>query len=711
MTTTFHNDPIDHAKPLSGNDRWAHINSAPPEAQEKVIQIILEECRAANLSIRDTAYYLAIAKRESGFNPDAANPGSTASGIAQVIEKTGNALGIGDSNRFDARTSIKAGVKYYSIIKKQTLIHYGSTQGEYEPLIYLCYHYGQYIIFEDRVTPSKPYSIAKLKESPRYKDSATVVVEATRLEKMLQGKYQLQIQLADIWGRPMPKRKVYIAVPQSTPVAAPKTVTTEPSGETTPTSTGVDAPDTQPGNPSIKIIELETNADGNLEVIQTDGFRKIVLMIPRLDFDDYSEAVSNGLICEAGNAHYPGFDVTGTDSAIPALEAGYNESIKQVPQPKSTPSVPAIEWMQSNEAKGFLQGVTFSDIANGFRDKGIADVRESSFAYLKVLDTKPEFNASSFFSGNATERKAPSPVVISSSTTGTVTSAGKNFAKAITSEAGNKQDAPLLEGTPKWMEYALAEEKKSGDQEVKWNPARPSSDSEWRKNKVDRDNASKKARELKAQLLQEKKKSEQKQDKELIKSIEEQIKEQQVATNEFDRKMLEIEGQNNNPDIIKYLNSTELKGTAAARVDETAWCASFASWCLTQAGYKPPAGSAAAGSWKNWGKELSEPRYGAITVVTRGIDSNGNPLYHVGFYTGMTTIKQKDGTEEMTIKRSDGTQTVKTVPKFKDVKRVKLLSGNFSNKIRDFAGWDEDKNSQSPTHLVTYRWPTEKERQ
>jgi putative chitinase len=44
---------------------------------------------------------LAIAHTESGFNPDAAAGTTSASGLGQFVDKTGEAYSLNDNNRWD----------------------------------------------------------------------------------------------------------------------------------------------------------------------------------------------------------------------------------------------------------------------------------------------------------------------------------------------------------------------------------------------------------------------------------------------------------------------------------------------------------------------------------------------------------------------------------------------------------------------------------
>ena len=81
-----------------------------------------------------------------------------------------------------------------------------------------------------------------------------------------------------------------------------------------------------------------------------------------------------------------------------------------------------------------------------------------------------------------------------------------------------------------------------------------------------------------------------------------------------------------NPRIVEYHQTTSLKATN----DETAWCAAFVNWCLTQVGIEGM-GSALAQDWLNWGRPVSEPIYGAVCCVYfEDFDS-----YHVGFVAGV----------------------------------------------------------------------------
>ncbi len=110
-----------------------------------------------------------------------------------------------------------------------------------------------------------------------------------------------------------------------------------------------------------------------------------------------------------------------------------------------------------------------------------------------------------------------------------------------------------------------------------------------------------------------------------------------------------------NPRILEYLESTTYDGELT---DEVKWCSAFVNWCITQAGLKGTK-SAAAASWLNWGRPLSKPRLGCITVLD----------HHVGFYAGAAGD------------------------------RFLLLGGNQHNEVNE--------TKRNPDEVMAYRWPAD----
>lgn len=106
-----YDDPIPQDGQPHGNSR--RHGDASPAVQERVINTIIAEGLKQGLSKDDIAHVLAIARIESGFNPDAAAGQSSASGVGQFIAKTGASYGLNDANRFDLATNTRALVEHY----------------------------------------------------------------------------------------------------------------------------------------------------------------------------------------------------------------------------------------------------------------------------------------------------------------------------------------------------------------------------------------------------------------------------------------------------------------------------------------------------------------------------------------------------------------------------------------------------------------------
>jgi soluble lytic murein transglycosylase-like protein len=102
MTKTFFYLPLEGGAD-SGNSRsWG---DASPSVQADAEQAIINAASDAGIPANQVAYLLAIVQYESGFNPDAANPNSTASGLGQLTQGTaaGAREGIGVRVEFSRR--------------------------------------------------------------------------------------------------------------------------------------------------------------------------------------------------------------------------------------------------------------------------------------------------------------------------------------------------------------------------------------------------------------------------------------------------------------------------------------------------------------------------------------------------------------------------------------------------------------------------------
>ncbi len=150
---SHYREPIDTANGrLAGNSRvWG---DASPEVQSAVVDKIIESCERKGLSTRDTAYVLAIARVESGFNPDACAGTTSAAGLGQFIDKTGKHYGVNNANRWDVDKQADALVMHYLDNKRLAV-----ARGHGDEYIYKYHHdgpskdYGGLGISEKRVMP------------------------------------------------------------------------------------------------------------------------------------------------------------------------------------------------------------------------------------------------------------------------------------------------------------------------------------------------------------------------------------------------------------------------------------------------------------------------------------------------------------------------------------------------------------------------------
>lgn len=777
---THANEAIDQSAShdLKGNSRRA--GDAPDEVQQKVIDIIIEEAKKCGLGNRDTAYYIAIVKRESGFNPDAANSNSTASGIAQVIDNTAKTFGIDQHNRFDARASIRAGLAYFIKLREKIKKDYGSSDGQYEPLVYYSYHYGEFYHYAKKFNPksgknerdpNSPKPLSELLSDTKYLESKAVVDEAAKFEVILNATHAARIRLTDITGKPMASRKV-IAVRQEGVVPVPKsngTLEVESSGTTTSlspprsinssTQASQAAPmplEVEVGPPiaggsctvlpiptSVPVAtELVTDDDGYLPEIVTHQREQFALLIPRLDYEEYLKALKDGHICESGNKHVLqahgetasadaenesskreerlANEPAAADSAasIPTKPAASVTTQSALPATKPEATAPAVAntsvgVKSSHDTKPNVatptkavaatrpKELTASDIYHALRDKGWDGGYATALVYMKAMWTRPKMPALPLNEATTTKvGKAPVQTINSSLSNKQVKQGGAVVAKVSTTPTAAAVKEVKVDGNAPWMAIAIGEQGKN----VREKPGSQNESKDWIKQRTERKTAEEKIKELKQHIHAEQKKATKNRNDNSIAAWQLEVLKQEKLKNYADDKMLELEKQFNDENIINYLQSTSLNRDLA-RNDATAWCSSFVNWCVKQAGYAGT-DNALAESWLDWGERLVEPKYGAITITTR----SSNPvLYHVGFYTGVRDVSVKIGKEEVEIKTKGEIRKIYR-DKYKKVKKVILISGNMSNSIIEYAGWAVDSSDDVKAHLVEYRWPTSKEK-
>ena len=91
---------------LRGNSRKA--GDVSPEVQQKIVNMIVETGSSLDMDDYEIAYALATARFESGFNPDAAAKTTSAKGVGQFVDKTGEAYGLTADNQWDASAQVQA---------------------------------------------------------------------------------------------------------------------------------------------------------------------------------------------------------------------------------------------------------------------------------------------------------------------------------------------------------------------------------------------------------------------------------------------------------------------------------------------------------------------------------------------------------------------------------------------------------------------------
>lgn len=136
VSWSHYREPIDRSPGrLAGDSRiWG---DASPQVQSRVIDTLIEVSQRAGLDLRQTAYVLATARVESGFNPDAAAGTTSAFGLGQFIDRTGSAYGINDQNRYDVNLQATALVAHYADNR-----NLAQSRGEGEAYIYKYHHDG-----------------------------------------------------------------------------------------------------------------------------------------------------------------------------------------------------------------------------------------------------------------------------------------------------------------------------------------------------------------------------------------------------------------------------------------------------------------------------------------------------------------------------------------------------------------------------------------
>src|SRR5262245_51585739 len=102
---------VDAAIPREA-DTWLRWGGAPVEHQASAMRAVVDALSLARPQIGLAAAILTIARVESGWNPYARNPTSTACGLFQFVRATWQSYDDSQERCFDPRANAAAGVKH-----------------------------------------------------------------------------------------------------------------------------------------------------------------------------------------------------------------------------------------------------------------------------------------------------------------------------------------------------------------------------------------------------------------------------------------------------------------------------------------------------------------------------------------------------------------------------------------------------------------------
>lgn len=136
VSHSHYNDPIDRSPGRYAGNSHIH-GDASPEVQAAVMDALVEASQRAGLDDKETAYVLATARFESGFNPDAAAGTTSAYGPGQFVRATGHSYGIADAQIGDLTRQAEALVAIYQDNAAKAKAH-----GQGDDYIYAYHHDG-----------------------------------------------------------------------------------------------------------------------------------------------------------------------------------------------------------------------------------------------------------------------------------------------------------------------------------------------------------------------------------------------------------------------------------------------------------------------------------------------------------------------------------------------------------------------------------------
>jgi LysM repeat protein len=259
---------------LAGLSRaWGDVT---PDVHKKIIDLLIEIATRYKLPYRDIAHLLLMCKVESGFNPDAATPSSSAAGLSQFLDvaakealriskkRLGFTLDVSGSEAFDAEKGAFAAVLSYMMCKERSVRDF---QGDYEKYLYVYHHESWYW------HPSPEHIAAVSKVTDIIKKSITPYLND--LEKLLSQGNTVSLKLVTKDDQPY-KDQPYVALYPS--ASKPKDAPIVVQGAATK---------------DVKWTVGKTDGQGKTAPVSAPALSEVVFVILNKDYKDFLDANSS----------------------------------------------------------------------------------------------------------------------------------------------------------------------------------------------------------------------------------------------------------------------------------------------------------------------------------------------------------------------------------------------------------------------------------
>lgn len=754
-------------EPIRRDDGGPHgqsrmVGDVDAQTRHAIISLLIDEAVRRGHSLRDIAYLLLIARVESGFNPDAASTGSSASGVMQITDVTADdidqvtsrpawiqanprdaQIDISNSSaRFNARKNVVAGIIQFERAKAKALA-WAQTHDVHglEARLYQYYHYGLYLndAREDRVglntyttliAPLMDKVEAALKTQARFQVqlkqpnglgfanamfAAIVPKDAAPKPPAPHSEPQGVTRLfADLWAHLQIRSKhegsssqprtpaVYDHAPIAALKKAHTTATASPSSalprehasgagqsgaahdaptEATCTSYPLRVQDAQ----EFEVVFGRTDGQGLTPVFTLSSVGEIQFFVLNDDYPTTAKTPNSDAPTDQAETSNSPKDAeptsAGTDkpSEAPDVAAsqtptGESTSPPQTGSPTDSPGSAINESVASSSSETQAGGpVAFGSLSSlyaprtpsleqayaAFRKHG-KPFDSTLFEYSRSFVCKPP----RVFEQVSPKAASVPPKVqiaeVTASITSKETKPKSTPAAQVTTTTTNAQASVTGVAATPWMDIAL-QERANGVMQVA-GTVRAST--EGRKLFDEIKTAAEEYAGCQKKISEETRRSAKQRDQALITDLKQKAAEAKRKVDAGMARMVKLEADPsiNNPRIIEYLSATRLAGGMHAQHsaldDEISWCASFVSWCLQKAGYKPVAtgSDARAEEWSNYGQEAKEGEYGAIVVLQMLKPGAGGARSPSGRHVGFLVSEGQDKFKQNIVKLLGGNQ-------------------------------------------------------